>query len=210
MLRKIADEYEVTYMEGLTGFKWIAKMVKDFPELTFIGGGEESFGYMVGDFVRDKDAVTATLLACEIAAQKKSEGSSVYQYLKDIEKQFGLYKEALISVVKKGKKGSEEIAAIMKSLRENPFTEIAGSKVVKIEDYLTGEARNIIEGDTEKLDIPTSNVFNLLYEDGSKIAARPSGTEPKIKFYISVNDPERVEETLQKRIEDITAHLNIS
>ena len=210
MLRKIAEEYEVTYMEGLTGFKWIAKMVKDFPELTFIGGGEESFGYMVGDFVRDKDAVTATLLACEIAAQMKSEGSSVYQYLKDIEKQFGLYKEALISVVKKGKKGSEEIAAIMKSLRENPFTEIAGSKVVKIEDYLTGEARNIIEGDTEKLDIPTSNVLIYYTEDGSKIAARPSGTEPKIKFYISVNDPEGVEETLQKRIEDITAHLNIS
>lgn len=210
MLRKIAEEYEVTYMEGLTGFKWIAKMVKDFPELTFIGGGEESFGYMVGDFVRDKDAVTATLLACEIAAQKKSEGSSVYQYLKDIENQFGLYKEALISVVKKGKKGSEEIAAIMKSLRENPFTEIAGSKVVKIEDYLNGEARNIIEGDTEKLDIPTSNVLIYYTEDGSKIAARPSGTEPKIKFYISVNDPEGVEETLQKRIEDITAHLNIS
>jgi phosphoglucomutase len=210
MLRKIADAYGVTYKEGLTGFKWIAKMVKDFPEMEFIGGGEESFGYMVGDFVRDKDAVTATLLACEIAAQKKSEGSSLYNYLKEIEARFGLYKEHLISVVKKGKKGSEEIATIMKSLREDPFKKIAGSKVVKIEDYSTGEAKNLIENTTEKLDIPASNVLIFYTEDGSKIAARPSGTEPKIKFYISVNSEEDDEDALLRKIENITAHLNIS
>ncbi len=162
-------------------------MIKDFPDLDFMGGGEESFGYMVGDFVRDKDAVTATLLACEVAAQKKAAGSSLYEYLQEIYREFGFYKEHLVSLVKKGKSGAVEISAMMKDLRENPLQNIAGSRVVRIEDYQTAEAKDVLEATISKIDIPTSNVLIYYTEDGSKIAARPSGTEPKIKFYMSVN-----------------------
>ncbi|MDC1325670.1 phospho-sugar mutase [Ulvibacter sp.] len=207
LIKKIAEKFDVEYKEGLTGFKWIAKMVKDFPELELIGGGEESFGYMVGDFVRDKDAVTATLLACEIAAIQKEKGSGIYAYLQNIYKEVGYYKEHLISVVKKGKRGAEEISEIMKNLRSNPYLDIAGSKVVRIEDYSKNEAYNVEEGISEKLNIPLSNVLIYSTEDGSKIAARPSGTEPKIKFYISVNAEKK--EMLQKKIDSIVSHLNI-
>ena len=207
LIKKIAEKFDVEYKEGLTGFKWIAKMVKDFPELELIGGGEESFGYMVGDFVRDKDAVTATLLACEIAAIQKEKGSGIYAYLQNIYKEIGYYKEHLISVVKKGKRGAEEISEIMKNLRSNPYLDIAGSKVVRIEDYSKDEAYNVEEGISEKLNIPLSNVLIYSTEDGSKIAARPSGTEPKIKFYISVNAEKK--EMLQKKIDSIVSHLNI-
>jgi phosphoglucomutase len=208
MIKKIAAKFGVEYKEGLTGFKWIAKMVEDFPELELVGGGEESFGYMVGDFVRDKDAVTATLLACEIAAIQKEKGSNIYTYLQNIYSELGYYKEHLISVVKKGKKGAEEISGIMKNLRNNPYLEIAGSKVVRIEDYSKDEVFNVEKGVSEKLNIPLSNVLIYVTEDGSKIAARPSGTEPKIKFYISVNAEK--EEMLQKKIDSIIAHLNMS
>lgn len=212
MMRKMAEAFGVIYLEGLTGFKWIAKMIKDHPDLEFIGGGEESFGYMVGDFVRDKDAVTATLLACEIAAMRKANGSNLYDYLQSIYKEFGYYKEHLVSMVKKGKQGAEEIAAMMKTLREDPFKEIAGSKVVRIEDYQTGKRYNLARGSSEAMDIPKSNVLIFYTEDGSKIAARPSGTEPKIKFYMSVNvsdNVESVEDALQKKIDAILASLSI-
>lgn len=211
MLRNVVEDFDVVYKEGLTGFKWIAKMVNDFPELEFIGGGEESFGYMVGDFVRDKDAVTATLLACEIAAQQKDADSSMFEYLQKIYTQYGHYSEHLISIVKKGKKGAEEISAMMANMRSNPFTEIAGSAVVRIEDYSKNEAITVSEGTVSQLRIPLSNVLIFYTEDGSKIAARPSGTEPKIKFYISVNTKEeaQVTETLQKKIDSITAALNV-
>ncbi|QIE60752.1 phospho-sugar mutase [Rasiella rasia] len=213
MVKTIADDFNIGYKEGLTGFKWIAKMVKDFPELEFVGGGEESFGYMVGDFVRDKDAVTATLLACEMAAQQKEKGGTLYTYLSDLFATYGTYKEALISVVKKGKKGAEEIATMMKQLRENPFTEIAGSAVVKIEDYASSTVKNIQNNTTNTLDIPTSNVLIYYTEDGSKIAARPSGTEPKIKFYMSVYaapETENADSVLQQKIEKIQQHLAVS
>ncbi|PKA83921.1 phosphomannomutase [Ulvibacter sp. MAR_2010_11] len=210
MVSKIAGNFGVHYKEGLTGFKWIAKMVKDFPELEFIGGGEESFGYMVGDFVRDKDAVTATLLACEIAAQKKASGSSLFRYLQEIYSRVGFHKEHLVSLVKKGKKGAEEISEIMKQLRSNPYDQIAGKKVLKIEDYQTGVAKNILGGTSEIMDIPKSNVLIYYTEDGSKIAARPSGTEPKIKFYISVHTSKNDEKALQQKIDAILLHLNIS
>lgn len=217
MMEKLAEHYNVIYKEGLTGFKWIAKMIKDFPELEFIGGGEESFGYLIGDFVRDKDAVTATLLACEIAAQKKAEGSSMFQYLNEIYMQFGNYREYLISLTKKGKEGAEEIAAMMKELRENPLKKIAGSKVVRVDDIQKDERVNMSNGETSSLNLPKSNVLIYYTEDGSKIAARPSGTEPKIKFYISVNDAvgskdALVESTaqLQKKIDAISAQLNVS
>lgn len=207
MLRKVVESYGVEYKEGLTGFKWIAKMIKDFPKQDFLGGGEESFGFIVGDFVRDKDAVTATLLACEIAAQKKAEGSSMFEYLQNIYGEYGYYKEHLISLVKKGKKGAEEISAMMKNLRENTLTEIAGSKVVKVEDYQSSKANNILEATFSEINIPKSNVLIYYTEDGSKIAARPSGTEPKIKFYISVNGTDKGK--LQRKIDAIIAHLNI-
>ncbi|MGJ8666293.1 MAG: phospho-sugar mutase [Patiriisocius sp.] len=211
MIAKIAEQFGVEYKEGLTGFKWIAKMVKDFPELDFIGGGEESFGFMVGDFVRDKDAVTATLLACEIAAQQKAKGNTLYDYLTEIYNEVGYFKEHLISVTKKGKKGAEEISKMMTSLRENTLATIAGRKVVRVEDYDSSKAKNIVKGTSEILDIPKSNVLIYYTEDGSKIAARPSGTEPKIKFYISVKTSEKegAMELLQQKIEAIIKDLKL-
>ena len=213
MMRKLAENYKVIYKEGLTGFKWIAKMVKDFPELEFIGGGEESFGYMVSDFVRDKDAVTATLLACEIAAQKKQAGSSMFEYLQSIYQEYGMYREHLISLVKKGKKGAEEISEMMKTLREKPFTEIAGSNVIRFEDLQKQEATTFPSKTKETLDIPKSNVLIYYTEDGSKIAMRPSGTEPKIKFYMSVNTKATGDDAvalLQQKINNISTHLKVS
>ena len=212
LIRKVAEDFDVIYKEGLTGFKWIAKMINDFPELEHIGGGEESFGYLVGDFVRDKDAVTASLLVCEIAAQRKQNNSSLFDYLQDIHASYGFYQEHLISIVKKGKKGAEEISEMMKNFRENPFTEISGSKVVKIEDYLVGEAINFETNTKDSIDIPNSNVLIYYTKDGSKIAMRPSGTEPKIKFYISVNTESKnganAKGILQEKIDSIIAFLN--
>ncbi|GAA4322122.1 phospho-sugar mutase [Pontixanthobacter gangjinensis] len=187
MLKNLTEAYGVRYMEVLTGFKWIAKLIKDHPELDFIGGGEESFGYMVGDFVRDKDAVTATLLACEIAASLKDKGSSLYKQLLQLYTEYGLYKEELISLVKKGIEGEKEIKQMLIDLREDPWEEIDGEKVVLVEDYKSSVARNVQDHTEHVLDIPKSNVLIYYTENGTKIAARPSGTEPKIKFYISVN-----------------------
>jgi len=212
MVRTIAEDFGVIYKEGLTGFKWIAKMVKDFPELQFIGGGEESFGFMVGDFVRDKDAVTATLLACEMAAQRKEANGTLYTYLSQLFEQYGDYNEILISVVKKGKKGAEEISAMMKNLRETPFTELNGSQVIRIEDYASGETKNMKDNMVATLTIPKSNVLIYYTEDGSKIAARPSGTEPKIKFYISVKTTPGTEngmQILQQKIKNIQQQLAV-
>ena len=187
MMAVIAKAYGVDYKEGLTGFKWIAKMIEDFPNLNFIGGGEESFGYMVGDFVRDKDAVTSTLLAIEIAAQAKANGSSFYRDLIQLYVKNGFYKERLISLTKKGIEGAEHIKQMMVDARENPLKEVNGSKVVKVEDYQLSKTKNFSSGNEEAIDIPKSNVLIYYTEDGSKIALRPSGTEPKIKFYMSVN-----------------------
>ena len=187
MLKNLVEDYGVKYMEVLTGFKWIAKLIKDHPELDFIGGGEESFGYMVGDFVRDKDAVTATLLACEIAAKMKDEGNSFYKKLLELYTKYGLYREELISLVKKGIEGEKEIKQMLIDLRDNPWEEIDGEKVVLVEDYKTSIAKNVQDHSEQPIDIPKSNVLIYYTENGTKIAARPSGTEPKIKFYISVN-----------------------
>ena len=198
MMEKLAKSYNVSCKIGLTGFKWIAKMVNDFPNLDFIGGGEESFGYMIGDFVRDKDAVTATLLACEIAAQTKAEGKTLFEKLIDLYLAHNFYKERLISLTKKGIEGAQEIKQIMIDARENPLKIVNHSKVIKIEDYLLSESKNTITGERTKIKIPKSNVLIYYTEDGSKIALRPSGTEPKIKLYISVN-------TTLSRIEDFKA-----
>ncbi|MBN2869254.1 MAG: phospho-sugar mutase [Flavobacteriaceae bacterium] len=187
MMPILGNAYNVECKVGLTGFKWIAKMIKDFPNLDFIGGGEESFGFMVGDFVRDKDAVTSSLLAIEIAAQAKANGSSFYKELINLYIQHGFYKERLISITKKGIEGAQEIKQMMIDARENPLTEVNSSKVIRIEDYQLSEAKNFTNNTVEKIDIPKSNVLIYYTEDGSKIALRPSGTEPKIKFYISTN-----------------------
>ncbi len=187
MMLELATAYGVECKVGLTGFKWIAKMIKDFPNQKYIGGGEESFGYMVGDAVRDKDAVAATLLVCEIAAQAKANGSSVYATLLNLYVDFGFYKEYLVSMTKKGIEGLAEINKMMVDLRENPLKEINGERVVMVEDYKTSIAKNLFTGEEETMKIPKSDVLIYYTEDGSKIAARPSGTEPKIKFYISVN-----------------------
>ncbi len=187
MLNKLADSYGVESKIVLTGFKWIAKLIKDFKDLDFIGGGEESFGFMVGDFVRDKDAVTSTLLACEIAALAKGNGSSFYEELVKLYVEHGFYKEKLVSLTKKGIEGAQEITQMMIDARENPLKVVNGSKVLKIEDYDLSISKNIQTGKETKIDIPKSNVIIYYLEDGSQVALRPSGTEPKIKFYVSVN-----------------------
>ena len=187
MLSKLAESYGVECKIGLTGFKWIAKMIKDFPEMDFIGGGEESFGFMVGDFVRDKDAVTSTLLACEIAAYTKANDSSFFNELVNTYVEHGFYKERLISITKKGIEGSQEIKNIMESARNNPVASINGSKVVTVEDFKLSICKNLEANSTEPISIPKADVLIYTTEDGSKVALRPSGTEPKIKFYISVN-----------------------
>ncbi len=187
MLPKLVEAYGVECKIGLTGFKWIAKMIKDFPEMDFIGGGEESFRFMVGDFVRDKDAVTSTLLACEIAAYTKANDSSFFNELINTYVEHGFYKERLISITKKGIEGSQEINNIMESARNNPVASINGSKVVTVEDFKLSICKNLVLKSTEPISIPKADVLIYTTEDGSKVALRPSGTEPKIKFYISVN-----------------------
>ena len=187
MMSEIAKHYNVECKIGLTGFKWIAKMIKEHPKMDFVGGGEESFGFMVGDFVRDKDAVTSTLLACEIATTAKAQGSSFFKRLISLYATHGFYKERLISLVRKGIEGAQEIKQMMVDARENPLQEVNGSKVIRIEDYQLSVAKNLISGKEEAIDVPKSNVLIYYTEDGSKVALRPSGTEPKIKFYFSVN-----------------------
>ncbi|PQV47320.1 phosphomannomutase [Jejuia pallidilutea] len=216
MLNKLADAYGVENKIVLTGFKWIAKLIKDHPELDFIGGGEESFGFMVGDFVRDKDAVTSTLLACEIAAITKANGSSFFEELIKLYVAHGFYKEKLISLTKKGIEGAEEIKQMMVDARQNPLKVVNGSKVVKIEDYESATSKNLATGETTSIDIPKSNVIIYYTEDGSQIALRPSGTEPKIKFYVSVNSKlnstenfKAIESQLDTKAETILKDMNL-
>lgn len=216
MMEAMAKAYGVEFKTSLTGFKWIGKMIKDFPQSDFIGGGEESFGYMVGDFVRDKDAVTSTLLACEIAAQAKANGSSFYKELVACYVDYGCYKEHLISITKKGISGAEEIKQMLKDFKENPVDTVAGSKVKWIEDYNTSIAKNVLTGEEKNIDIPKSNVLIYETEDGTRIAARPSGTEPKVKFYISTNTTldsvenyKNVSAQLDKKIKSILSELNL-
>lgn len=217
MMNNLANKYGIECKTALTGFKWIAKMIKDFPQQDFVGGGEESFGFMVGDFVRDKDAVTSTLLACEIGANAKANGSSFYKDLIQSYVDCGFYKEKLISLTKKGISGAKEIKQMMIDFKKNPVASIDGSKVEWIEDYNTSTAKNIITGEEKKIDIPTANVLIYIAEDGTKMAARPSGTEPKIKFYFSVNttldkaeDFKQVNAQLDAKIDRILKELKLN
>jgi phosphoglucomutase len=217
LVNEVAKNYNVETKVGLTGFKWIAKMVKDFPELDFIGGGEESFGYMVGEFVRDKDAVTATLLACEIAAYAKQNGSSFYEELLAVYLKNGFYKEHLISITKKGMDGAAEIQQMLSDMRNNPLKEIDGEKVATLSDYQASTTKNLITGVVTTIDLPKSNVLVYQTANGTRIAARPSGTEPKIKFYFSVNTPldtkenaGKVEAALDAKIQRIIKEMKLN
>jgi phosphoglucomutase len=217
LVREIAADYQVDIKIGLTGFKWIAKMIREAEgKQEFIGGGEESFGYMVGDFVRDKDAVTSALLACEIAASAMDKGSNFYRELLHLYQRYGYYKEFLVALVKKGVEGATEITKMMETWRHNPPASFDGSTVVRVEDYLLGEAMNLTTGNSDKLHVPRSNVLIFQTEDGTKVAARPSGTEPKIKFYISVHtsldkweNAEKIEKELDEKIKRIVTELNL-
>ena len=216
MLPKLTAAYNVDCKIGLTGFKWIAKMIEEYPNMDFVGGGEESFGFMVGDFVRDKDAVTSTLLACEIAALTKANGSSFFNALIDLYTTHGLFKERLVSILKKGKTGAQEIQKLMDEARTSPPIKINGSSVIKIDDYQSSISQNTTTSTTSGINIPKANVLIFTTEDGSRIALRPSGTEPKIKYYISVNKTlkiasefESVELELEAKINEILKEMNL-
>jgi len=218
MINVLANSYGVATKVGLTGFKWIAKMIREAEGTEeFIGGGEESFGFMVGDFVRDKDAVSSTLLACEIAAIAKNNGSSIYSDLLQLYKDHGFYKEHLISVVKKGVEGAQEIQQMMIDMRNSPITEMHGEKVKYLFDYESSVCKDLISGEETTIDLPKSNV--LIYEttEGTRMAARPSGTEPKIKFYFSVHtelddvaNAKDVEAALDQKIQSIIKELKLN
>jgi phosphoglucomutase len=212
----IARKFNLDYYETLTGFKFIAAVIKQLEgKKKFIVGGEESYGYLVGDFVRDKDAISSCAMLAEMAAWAKENGMSVFDLLAEIYKEFGFYKESLISITRKGKSGAEEIQQMMKELRANPPKTIQGSTVTKLYDYQSSEVTDIATGEKEKLNFPKSNVLQFTTEDGTKVSARPSGTEPKIKFYFSVkaplenvNDFNKIESQLDDKIEKIIEELN--
>ena len=187
LLFEIAKKYNVDRYDVLTGFKFIADKILELEgKKQFIGGGEESYGYLAGDFVRDKDAVIATSLLAEAMAWAAEQGKTFYELLCDIYREFGLYKEKLVSLTKKGISGTEEIKAMMARFRETPPTEIAGEKVVEIRDYKILEAKDLLSGKVTPINLPKSDVLQFFTETGSKISIRPSGTEPKIKFYFSM------------------------
>ncbi|PID88445.1 MAG: phosphoglucomutase [Bacteroidia bacterium] len=189
LLTDIADKYNVEHFDTLTGFKYIAEIIRNNEgKKQFIGGGEESYGYLAGECVRDKDAVMSAALIAEAAVHAKSEGKTPYEHLIDIYVEFGLYKEVLVNVVKKGKQGAEQIQAMMENFRKNPPQRLAQEKIVKIKDYATSKTLDTITGKETPLDFPQSNVLQFFTDKGSKISVRPSGTEPKIKFYIAVKE----------------------
>lgn len=189
LIAKIAEKNKIEMFDCYTGFKWIAAVIKDMEgKKTYIGGGEESYGFLPADFVRDKDAIASCALMSEIAAWAKDNGKSLFEMLQDIYVEYGFRKEKGISVVKKGKSGAEEIEQMMKDFRNNPIKTIAGSKVILVKDYANLTALDMLENEKMTLDMPTtSNVLQYFTEDGTKVSIRPSGTEPKIKFYIEVN-----------------------
>ncbi|WP_018614996.1 phospho-sugar mutase [Segetibacter koreensis] len=206
LIDDIAAANGVTCYNVLTGFKWIAELITEkLGKENFIIGGEESYGLMIGDQLRDKDAISAVALLCEMAAYEKNKGRSLFEKLLDLYVQYGYYKESLISITKKGMRGAEEIAEMMQEYRANPPATIAGTPVVQLLDYQTKVGKNLQSGNVWDIELPKSNVLQFILEDGSKISARPSGTEPKIKFYFSVKthleSVEKFEET-QKKMDD--------
>jgi phosphoglucomutase len=188
MINRIAEKNGVACYNVLTGFKWIAEMIREKEgKENYVIGGEESFGLMIGDKIRDKDAVSAVALLCEMAAYEKDKGTTLFDKLLDLYVEYGFYKEDLISITKKGMDGQQQIAAMMESYRSNPPKVINGSDVVELLDYQLQKGKNLKTGQEWTIQLPKSNVLQFILADGSKISARPSGTEPKIKFYFSVN-----------------------
>ena len=218
LLDEIAESFGVTCVNTLTGFKYIAEEIRNQEgKMQFITGGEESYGYLAGDFVRDKDAVISTVLLCEVAAWAKQQGKSCIDLLSEIYTQFGMYRENLISVTKKGKSGAEDIAAMMQSFRNNPPAALGGSRVSVLMDYQESTSTNLSNNTSEAIKLPKSNVLQFLLDDGSKITARPSGTEPKIKFYFSLkaelssaDEYNAVAQSLDARIDTIASELNLN
>lgn len=217
LIAKIAEAYEVPCPECLTGFKWIADIIRKMEgEKQFIGGGEESYGYMIGDFVRDKDAVASAALLAEAAAYAKSKGSSFYEMLIEAYHKFGFYLETLVSLKREGMKGQQEIAQMMEDFRHKTPDTIAGERIIQVSDYQSSKTKSTATGESVAIDLPKSNVVQFLTAEGTKITARPSGTEPKIKFYVSVNDSlDSIEDfaakksNLESRIEAITKALGL-
>ena len=217
MIDAIAKSRGVKCYNVLTGFKWIAELIKEKEgKENYTIGGEESYGLMIGSQIRDKDAVSAVALLCEMAAYERSKGRSLFQKLVELYKQYGFYLEDLISITKKGMNGQQEIAEMMEGFRKNPPAELAGSKVVELLDYQKQVATSLTSGQAIPINLPKSNVLQFILEDGSKISARPSGTEPKIKFYFSVNGPlkdekdfEQVRKALQEKIKKIIQEMKL-
>ena len=214
----IAKRVGVKVYDVLTGFKFIGDKIRELEgKEVFIGGGEESYGYMIGDFVRDKDAVAACSMIAEIAAWAAEQGKTFFDVLVDLYTEYGFYKEGLLSVVRKGKSGAEEIQQMMKDYRENPPKEIDGEKVVCIKDYKLHESTDLTTGKKERIDLPASNVLQFFTDKGNKVTVRPSGTEPKIKFYFGVKgslaskaDFDQVNSALDGKIEAIKRSMNLA
>lgn len=212
LLFDIADKFNVKKYDVLTGFKFIADKIENNPDSKFICGGEESYGFLVGDFVRDKDSVIAVFMLAEAAAWAAEQGKTLYAILKDIYREFGFYKEKLLSLTKKGISGNEEIKAMMKNFRETPPTEIMGERVLEIRDYKLGVCKNMGFGVDTVLNLPKSDVLQFVTNRGTIISIRPSGTEPKIKFYFSVKgslshiaDFDEVQSNLDEKLERLIA-----
>lgn len=217
LIDKIAADKKVTCYNTLTGFKFIGQIMTELEgKETFIVGGEESYGYLIGDFVRDKDAVVSAAFIAEMTAFYKDQGSSLYEALVDMYVKYGFYKEKLVSITKKGKSGAEEIVAMMERFRNNPPKNLGGSKVVSLKDYGQRKETNLVENTSSEIPLPKSDVLQFITEDGSIISARPSGTEPKIKFYCSVNKPlvskadfYKVNQELEEKVDAIMKDLAV-
>lgn len=217
MINEIATKSGVACYHVLTGFKWIADLIRQKEgKENYVIGGEESFGLMIGDKIRDKDGISAVALLCEMAAYEKEKGRSLYEKMIDLYVQYGFYKEKLISITKKGMDGQQQIAAMMDSFRKNPPGTINNSAVVQLLDYDLQKGKNLLTGEEWKIELPKSNVLQFILEDGSSISARPSGTEPKIKFYFSVNtkldnaaDFEKINKQLDDKINAVIADMKL-
>lgn len=211
LVRKIAAKNGVDLFDSYTGFKWIADIIrKNEDTKIYLGGGEESYGFLAGDFVRDKDSVSACMLFAEMAAWAKDNGKTVYQLLQDIYLEYGYSKEVGVSLVRKGKEGAEEIEAMMRNFRNNPLTQIAGSNVTLLKDFASLEAKDFDSNETISLSMPTtSNVLQYYTEDGTKLSIRPSGTEPKIKFYIDVKGKADTREALKQAEESANEKVKL-
>lgn len=215
LIARVSASYDINCYDTLTGFKWIAAKIRELEgKETFVAGGEESYGYLIGDAVRDKDAVAASLMLSEVAAWARSQGKTLFDLLEDLHRKHGAFRERLVSLKRQGKAGKEEIAAMMEGFRTAPPAALGGEKVVAVDDVRAGTHTDLLDGAVTALEVPSSNVVQFYTEKGSKITARPSGTEPKIKFYFSVNatvegEYSAVMQSLETRLDAMVADLGV-